>query len=62
MTSSDSKRAVLDALSERFDTGVAEYVVPALTDSEIAEVGRDFLPSWRASTRIHDHANSSVGS
>ena len=42
VTSSDSKRAVLDALSERFDTGVAEYVVPALTDSEIAEVVETF--------------------
>lgn len=38
VTSIDSKQIVLDALSERFGTAVAEYVVPPLGDSEIDEV------------------------
>ena len=38
VTSIDSKQVVLDALSERFGTAVAEYVVPSLGDSEIDEV------------------------
>ncbi len=38
VTSTDSKQVVLDVLSERFDTGVAEYEVPPLGDSEIDEI------------------------
>ena len=42
VTSIDSKQVVLDALSQCFDADVAEYVVPALADSEIAEVVETF--------------------
>ena len=38
VTSIDSKQVVLDALRERFDISVAEYVVPPLGDSEIDEI------------------------
>ena len=38
VTSIDSKQVVFDALSERFDGGVAEHVVPPLGDSEIDDV------------------------
>ena len=43
VTSIDSKKVVLDALSERFGTSVAEYVVPPLDDSEIDEIVGTFL-------------------
>ena len=42
VTSIDSKQVVLNALSERFDTSVAEYVVPPLGDSEIDEIVATF--------------------
>ena len=38
VTSIDSKQVVFDALSECFDGGVAEHVVPPLGDSEIDDV------------------------
>ena len=38
VTSVDSKQVVRDALNERFDTGIEEYVVPLLGDTEIEEV------------------------
>ncbi len=38
VTSIESKQMVFDALSERLDTGVAEYVVPPLGDSEIDKI------------------------
>ncbi len=43
VTSTDSNQVVRDALSERFGTGVAEYVVPPLGDSEIDEIVGTFL-------------------
>ena len=42
VTSNGSKQVVLDALSERFLTGVEEHVVPTLADSEIDEVVTTF--------------------
>ena len=38
ITSIDSKQVVLDAVRDRFDTGVAEFVVPPLDDSELDEI------------------------
>ena len=38
VTAIDKKKVVCDTLSERFADGVAEYVVPPLSDSEIDEV------------------------
>ena len=38
VTSIDSKQVVFDALSECFDGGVAEHVVPPLGDSEIDDI------------------------
>ena len=38
VTSIDIKEVVLDDLRERFDTSIAEYVVPLLGDSEIDEI------------------------
>ena len=38
VTSIGSKQVVFNALSERFATGVAEYIVPPLRDSEIGEI------------------------
>ena len=42
VTSMDSRQVVLDALSERFHTGVVEYVVPPLGDPEIDEIVETF--------------------
>ena len=42
VTSIDSKQVVIDALKERFHTGVAEYVLVPLGDSEIAEIVHTF--------------------
>ena len=38
VTSIDSKQVVLDAVKEGFGTGVAEFVVPPLDDSELDEI------------------------
>ena len=38
VTSVDNKQVVRDALNERFDTGIEEYVVPLLGDTEIDEI------------------------
>ena len=42
VTSMDSRPVVLDALSERFQTGVVEYAVPPLGDPEIDEIVETF--------------------
>ena len=38
VTSNDSKQVALDIIRERFDTDVAEHVVPPLSDPEIEEI------------------------
>ena len=43
VTSVDSKQVVRDALTERFDPGVTEFVVDPLTDTEIDEIVGTFI-------------------
>lgn len=38
VTSIDSKQVVLDVVKEQFDTGVAEFFIPPLDDSELDEI------------------------
>ena len=56
VASIESKRVVFDTLSERLDTGVAEYVVPSLGDSEIDKIVRTFseLAPLNANPRSRD--------
>ena len=42
VTSNDSKQVVLDALRERFHSGIVEHVVPPLGGSEIDEIVENF--------------------
>lgn len=42
VTSIDSKQVVLDGVKERFDTGVAEFVIHPLGDSELDEIVEKF--------------------
>lgn len=42
ISSSDGKHLVLDAIRERFESGVDEYLVPPLSDSELEEVVATF--------------------
>ncbi len=56
VTSIDSKQVVLDAVRERFDTGVAEFVVPPLDESELDEIVETFpeLASLNANPRSRE--------
>lgn len=42
VTAIDSKQVVGDTITERFETGVAEYAVPALSDAQLDEVVATF--------------------